>query len=169
MDPALLLFMAGPVASTSLEVPPAAKKEIEAIESKLLQLDQVDCPLTHRFCPGAYLREIEMPAGAFIIGHEHKTEHFNIVLTGRAKVMMNGVVEEIVAPAIFPSAAGVRKLLYIIEPMRWATLHPTNETDLGQLEKDLIIKSDAFILHEIKQDFEKLRLAVEAENHHENA
>lgn len=119
--------------------------QIEKIESKLLPYPQVDMPLTHRFDDrGIYLREIFMPAGTLVIGHEHKTRHFNIVLKGRALVMIDGRIEEIIAPCTFISEPGVRKVLLIKEDMSWQTVHPTLETDIDKLEHELIIKSDSF-------------------------
>jgi len=85
-----------------------------------------------------------MPKGSFVIGHKHKTKHFNIVLSGRARVMCNNEISEISAPHIFVSGEGVRKVLYIIEDMKWATIHPTDETDLDNLEQILIEKSDCW-------------------------
>lgn len=126
---------------------PKTKADVDAIEARLLPLPQVPIPLTHSFAPGVYLREVEMPAGSLIIGHEHKTEHFNIILSGHATVMMNGVVQHIHAPAIIRSLPGVRKVLYIHETMRWATIHPTTETDIEILEDALVIKSAAFLAH----------------------
>lgn len=129
------------------QTPTAA--EIERVEGKLLDLEQVEMPLTHRFAPGVYFREILMPAGTFVIGHEHKTEHFNVVLSGRADVLVDGQVTEIKAPMVFVSKAGVRKMLYIHEDMRWATVHPTAETNIEQLEALLIRKSDTYQRHEL--------------------
>jgi len=122
--------------------------KIEHLEGALIMLPQIDLPLAHYFAPGVYYREIFMPAGVFVIGHQHKTEHFNIVLTGSASVMIDGKVEVITAPCTFKSLPGVRKILYIHEDMRWATIHPTDVQDLGELEELLIIKSDTYKEHE---------------------
>lgn len=130
--------------------------ELTAIEAACLRLPQVDCPLEHRFAPGVYLRKILMPKGTFVIGHQHRTEHFNIVLRGRASVIMNGQVHEVVAPCILKSEAGVRKALYIWEDMEWATIHPTDETDVLKLEEALVVKSDAFMRRAV-EDAETLR------------
>lgn len=133
-------------------------EEIEGLEKVCLGMDQVDCPLVHQFAPGVYLREITMPAGAFVIGQRHKTAHFNIVLSGRARVMMDdGVVYTIQAPCTFKSEPGVRKILLIEEEMRWATVHPTQETDLNKLEDELVIKSPAFLEHEHAQLLEQIK------------
>lgn len=122
--------------------------QIENLERELLNLPQLECPLKHNFAPGVYMREITMPAGSFIIGHEHLTEHFNVVLTGKARVMIDGVIEDLIAPSYFISKPNVRKVLYIVEEMKFATIHPTDETSVEVLENTLIRKSNSFIKHE---------------------
>lgn len=122
--------------------------KIEGIEGLLLKQPQVDTPVNHAFAPGVYLRQITMPKGSFIIGHEHKTEHFNVVLSGHASVYMDGMIQEIKAPAIIKSNKGTRKLLFIHDTMIWATIHPTDETNLDNLEEALIVKSETFKNHE---------------------
>jgi len=131
---------------------------IESVEAQLLALPQVELPLNHQFAPGVYLREIFMPAGTFVIGHEHTTEHFNIVTAGRALVMIAGEPFEITAPATFVSKAGVRKVLYILEDMRWMTVHPSHETDIEKLEGELIVKSPSFTLYH--EDMKKLQFVA---------
>jgi len=134
------------IQETEPTFPPTLEK-IEAVEARLLDLPQVNCPLKHQFAPGVYFREVFMPKGTFVIGHEHQTEHFNVVLSGKASVLCDGVVMDIAAPHVFVSQPGVRKILYIKEDMRWATVHPTTETDLDILEPLLIRKSAAFENH----------------------
>lgn len=120
---------------------------IEMMEGMLIHHAQVECPLTHHFAPGVYFREIFMPAGAFIIGHEHKTEHFNVVLSGKARVLIEGEWHDIAAPCVFVSKPGVRKVLEILEDMRWATIHATEETDMERLEELCIVKSATWLKH----------------------
>ena len=102
----------------------------------------------HFFAPGVYVRQVVMPAGHAIIGHEHRTEHLNTVLTGKALVWMNGEVQTITAPCTFVSSPGVRKVLLILEDCTWQTIHPTNETDLAKLREELIIESAPFLEHQ---------------------
>ncbi len=134
--------------------------DIERVEAEMLHVPQVECPLRHRFAPGMYLREVFMPKGAFVIGHEHRTEHFNIVLSGSALVMIEGEVQRIVGPCIFKSGAGVRKVLFIEEDMRWATTHVTDLTDLKELEAQLIVKSPTFTSHHEKLEIERMKRAI---------
>jgi hypothetical protein len=122
------------------------RQAINELEKALLSFPQMEIPLTHFFAPDIYLRQVVMPAGALVIGHEHLTEHFNIVLTGRATVSIDGYPdEEIKAPCVFKSGAGVRKALIIHEEMTWLTVHHTNEKDEEKRDAALIKKSASFL------------------------
>ena len=139
----------------------STQEAIDALEEKLLRLPQVDMPLTHSFAPGVYMREIVMPAASFVIGHRHKTEHFNIVLTGRAKVLVgDGEVMTIQAPCTMKSHAGIRKVLLIEEEMRWITVHVTDETDIAKLEEALVSKTPAFLAREKELKLEREQQAL---------
>ena len=107
-------------------------------------LPQVECPLTHSFAPGVYIREIYMPADTVVIGQVHKTEHFNIILKGSVRLIMNGKVHELQAPCTFASGAGVSKVLNILEDTIWQTIHanPENLTDVEVLESQLVRKPE---------------------------
>lgn len=119
---------------------PRKKHSIGAAVDILKQCEQPEMPVTHHFSPGIYCREIFMPAlpggGTLVVGHIHKTQHQNIVLTGKAVVTIGDERLEIVAPFVFESEAGAQKLLHIIEDMRWLTIHanPDNITDIPTIE-----------------------------------
>ena len=122
---------------------------LEMYRSKLQELQehckeepQVDLPVLHDFAPGVYARRILMPAGTFVIGKTHKTEHLNIIMSGSANVMIDGQIKVIRAPYIFKSGKGVKKVLYILEDMIWATIHPTEETDLDKLETECVFTDE---------------------------
>jgi len=102
------------------------------------EMVEQECPVTHRFTEGLYLREILMPKGTRIIGKIHATEHFNVVLTGSCTVITAEGREEIIAPHTFISKAGVQKVVIVHEDCRWQTLHVTDKTDLKEIEKDVI-------------------------------
>lgn len=141
-------------------------QKIEQVEGQLLQMPQVECPITNRFAPHCYAREISMPAGSIIIGHKHKTKHFNVILTGKASVMMDGEVVHIEAPDVFVSEPGVRKVLYIREDMRWMTIHPTEETDLDKLEEEIVEHSETYDEHYqdlLSKDLETLQEQINEE------
>jgi hypothetical protein len=114
------------------------RRRLMELQDHLAQEEQVSLPIRHDFSPGLYLRRIFMPAGTFVIGKTHKTEHFNIVMAGKARVMIDGHIETIEGGAVFKSKAGAKKVLYIIRDTVWMTTHPTEETDITALEQELI-------------------------------
>jgi len=104
------------------------------------ELEEQECPVTHRFADGIYLREIFMPKGTRIIGKIHSTQHFNVVLTGSCTVITAEGVEEIKAPHTFVSKAGVQKVVVVHEDCQWQTLHVTDKKDLEEIEKEVIVE-----------------------------
>jgi hypothetical protein len=123
---------------------------------EMANLAQVQCPLTHRFAPGVYLREISMPAGTVVIGKVHKTEHFNVLIQGACLIAHpDGRLEELRAPMTFVSKAGVQKALYILEDMIWQTIHPTSETDMTKLA-ELLVEPCEFAVPQVQADSAKI-------------
>jgi quercetin dioxygenase-like cupin family protein len=127
--------------------PVSTPAQLERVEGRMLELPQVDISLIHRFAPGVYMRTVVMPAGSVVIGHEHTTEHFNVVLGGRALVKFQGRVEMLAAGDVFVSSAGVRKVFEVLETLTFATIHPTEETNVEKLETQLVRKSETWTDH----------------------
>ena len=116
-----------------------AQKTVTAMQEKLAKLPQVDMPLTHRFTPGLYVREIFMPKGTLVISKIHKTEHPFVCLKGHAAVWIEGVgVQQIQAGHIGITKPGTRRILWMHEDTVWVTFHPTEKTDLKEIEDDVI-------------------------------
>lgn len=118
------------------------KYSIDEIEQKLLQEEQADCPVIHKFSPGLYIRELHAYKGTLIIGHEQSKTHFNVMLKGKILLMNDdGSSIELVAPQSFTAEPG-RKVAYVIEDMIWQNIYPTNDTDINKLEETYLNKSD---------------------------
>ena len=121
--------------------------DVDALEADMLQAPQVDCPVTHRFGPGVYIREVFMPKGAYIMGHRHTTPHINIMLTGVIGLLNDDGTETVLhAPQTFVAQPG-RKVAYIYEDVVWQNVHATDETDVEKLEAMFLDKSPAFLDH----------------------
>lgn len=144
----------------------ATNARIEGLTCELMEavlkgdLQEADCPLEHIFTPGVYIREITMPAGAMVIGHEHKGTHLNVVTKGAALVMIGGESFLLEAPHSFVSEQGVRKVLFIFEEMKFMTIHPnpTEERDIEKLEEEILVKTPFSVQY--KQDVKRLREIV---------
>jgi quercetin dioxygenase-like cupin family protein len=144
VDPQVVEVAPGLPPKQSIEL-----KLIEDLERRMLEEPQLDIPPDHFFAPDVYLRQVTMPSGSLIVGHEHKTEHFNFVLSGRATIFVGGKSQEVVGPCIFKSAANTRKVGYIHETMTFVTVHSTQETNIEKLEDELFIKSSSFKQYEL--------------------
>jgi hypothetical protein len=114
-------------------------QQVAYIARELSKFPQRPAPVTHRFAPGIYLREISMEADSIVIGRIHKTEHFNVLVKGACLIVHDdGTREELRAPLTFVSKAGVQKVLYVLEDTIWQTIHPTHETDFEKLDQMLV-------------------------------
>lgn len=128
-------------------------EQIALIVEHMKGMEQTECPVTHRFAPGVYLREIAMPADTIVIGKVHKTSHFNQITRGACLIVhVDGTREELRAPMTFVSEANVSKVLYILEDTVWSTIHPTHETDLVKLEAELIAPEHPALSDEVRAE-----------------
>lgn len=129
--------------------------KIERLEEAMLALPQVDLPLDHFFASGVYVRQMTAPAGALIVGHQHKTEHVCILLEGSMTIATPDGIKTISAPMTFIAPPG-RKVLLVIEDIVFQNIHATEERDLDKLEELLVEKSDAW--SESQTMLERLRV-----------
>lgn len=115
---------------------------IEAIQNGQM-VDRTETDLTHRFVPGGYARTMNISAGTLIVGKIHRNACFNFITRGRALVITENDKSDVCAPEIFVSGPGTKRAIYALEDLEWTTVHPTLETDLEEIEADLICESYA--------------------------
>lgn len=127
---------------TTLAINEAYFGKVDALERKMAELPQQECPVKHHFTPGLYAREIFMPAGTVVTSKIHKTEHPFVVSKGKVLVHDNETANEITAPYFGVTKAGTRRVLYVVEDCVWITFHPTSETDVAKIEQQIILKHD---------------------------
>ena len=116
---------------------------LDGIESMMLTTQQVDCPTQHHFGPGIYIRESFLPAGTYVMGHSHKSEHMNIMLKGKMAVIVNDQAKVIEGPCVFTGRAG-RKFAYIIEDTIFQNVYATTETNIEKLEEMIFDKTESW-------------------------
>lgn len=120
--------------------PAQVRDEVTELAYELAKLPQEDLPVQHTFIDGVYMRTVFMRADTIVIGKIHKQEHVAIISKGRATVLTEHGVVEIVAPYLFKSPPGARRALRIHEDMVWTTVHRSDHQDLEALEEQLIAK-----------------------------
>ena len=111
---------------------------IDVFEHRLMELEPIELPLTHRFTDGMYIREIFMPKGALLTSAVHKTNHPYVISKGICKVFDGNDVVTLAAPHTGITEANTRRLILIEEDTIWTTFHITDKKDLEEIEADTI-------------------------------
>lgn len=118
------------------------RKDVFELSAAIEQAnDAPHCPLNHHFAPGAYAREILLPAGSLVVGKIHKHAHINVISKGRVIVITETGMITMEAPYTFVSAPGTKRVVFAVEDTVWTTVHVTTETDLEKLEEEIIAPS----------------------------
>lgn len=124
--------------------------KIDELELAMQDYEPVDCPLTHTFSPGLYLRTIVMPAGTLITSMIHRTEHQFVVSAGVAMVRVNDEEwQRIEAPYVGKTYPRTRRVLYIEQTCVWTTVHATEVQPMDQSKEAIeqaVIKIEEIIL-----------------------
>ena len=135
------------------------RRKISRLIDVMKDMPQTECPVTHRFEDGLYIREIFMPEDTYVIGKIHTAEHWNIILTGCVTVITATSKETFKAPHTFISGAGVQKIVYMHTDCIWQTLHVTDKTDLDEIEKDVIVEDyDQLEIDSLLEEAKRLEL-----------
>jgi hypothetical protein len=143
------------VARKAMQTP--AQKTVDKMQAAMKRLPQVDCPLVHRFTPGLYVREIHVPAGTLVISKIFKAEFPFIISQGKVSIWVEGVgVKKLEAPYFSITKAGMRRIIFHHTDVVLTTLHPTNLTDINQIEDEVIYNPDKDMPVEISAETMKL-------------
>ncbi len=111
----------------------------DAIVYSGLDVGPAACPVQHHFAPGAYGREMTLPAGLVVVGKIHKHAHINVISKGRVQVFTEQEGRlELAAPCTFVSSPGTKRVVHVLEETVWTTVHVTDKTDLAEIEREVI-------------------------------
>lgn len=110
-------------------VSPNVRERVLAVERRIEQMEQVDCPVREFWIPGGYAREITIPAGTTLTGAVHKQESIVILSAGRMVLETEDGKLEIAAPFTMNCLPGAKNLATAIETCVWTNFFATDETD----------------------------------------
>ena len=120
-------------------------KVLELEESMLANGGTTDTesisPVNNYHCKGTYAREIFISKDTCIVGKIHRHEHINVISKGKCLVVTEAGREILEAPLTFISLPGIKRAVYAIEDTVWTTVHPTEKTDMDEIEKEIIAPS----------------------------
>lgn len=110
---------------------------VAAVEKAVMDGHGVECPTTHEFTDGTYLRRMFIPAGTVIVGKAHLVETLNICAKGDISILTAKGPKRFAAGDVAVSEAGIQKIGFAHEDTVWVNVfsNPTNERDIGKLEK----------------------------------
>jgi len=124
------------------------RSDIQRFEQELSKVpgakfgDMEECPLTHEFADGVYVRTIFIPKGMIIVGKIHRHAHPNFLMKGKVTVVTeDGGIQRLVAPIAMISPAGTKRVVFTHEDTVWTTVHVTEEKDLAKIEEVVIAKT----------------------------
>lgn len=117
---------------------PVIRERILSLQERMLELEQVECPVKHHFSGDSYAREILLPAGSLVIGKIHRHSHVNVISQGECMVLTEDGVRYLKAPLTFISKPETKRAVYAITDVVWTTVHVTSETDLEKVENYVI-------------------------------
>jgi len=118
------------------------RDKIFAAEAFMREQPQVEIPVKHYFSQGVYAREITIPAGVILTGDIHKFKQLNILSKGRMQVYTEEGIREVEAPFTVVSPPGTKRIAHTLTECVWTTIHGTDETDVNEIEKVFIAKSE---------------------------
>lgn len=138
-----------PVENYGQEISQAVERDkVFRLETVLMTMPQVDCPVKSYFLDGVYAREMKIPANTVITGAIHKESHTTMISRGRVLVMRPSGAVEYVAPMTFLTEAGTKNAVHALEDTTWITFHhnPDNSEDMDVLVERYTTSKNADLL-----------------------
>ena len=105
------------------------------------QLESLGVEVCHHFASGLYSKEMRVPAGVEIGKHVHDYDHFSFLQSGKARVEIDGEINDHEAPALLTVKAGTLHVITAITDVVWHCIHATTETDPEKV--DGVLKGEA--------------------------
>ena len=108
-------------------------------EVEILNLPPAECPVTHKFTPNLYTREIFMPKNILVTSLMHLTTHPFFILKGDVSVWSHDTpVQRYTAPYSGVTIAGTRRMLFTHEDTIWAACFVTTLTDPEEIAYEIM-------------------------------
>jgi hypothetical protein len=123
----------------SVDMKRTIRANVKRLEDQIMiSPNKIDLPRTDHFAPGLYARELFMPKGSVITSLIHKFDHFTFILYGRALVVSEGQLGQVLeGPCMIKTPAGTKRALYIVEDSLWVAVHSTEKEEIGDLIDEL--------------------------------
>lgn len=108
------------------------RDKVEDLEAEMLQYDQVEIPVEHRYINGMYVRKIIIPAGTILTGRVHKYPYVDIMLSGDITVATPDGIKRMTGFQILNGQPGRKRAGCAHEDTHWVTVHKVREEDANE-------------------------------------
>lgn len=141
----------------------ARDAKVDALEAAIRSdLAPVEMPVTSYFAPGLYARELFIPKGTVLTGKIHKFANLSIMSAGALKLFMeDGSTPIVRAPFTYVAEPGTRRAALALEDTVWTVVHATEETDVDEIEKQVICQTPAEYRLFLEQQMQLAALTAE--------
>jgi quercetin dioxygenase-like cupin family protein len=121
---------------TEISIP--TREQIEKLQAEMAVMPQAELVTDHYFSGGMYCRRVFRPAGTLIVGKVHKKDHLFLCAMGEIIAWTEGGMKRLNAGDVVESKAGTKRVTLAVSDAIGITFHRTDETDLDEIEKELI-------------------------------
>lgn len=116
------------------------KAQICALKAAMAGMPPLEASYEHHFADGTYTRVMSVPAGAVIVGKQHRFSTINIIAAGSFRATSaDGTVQDLHAPHVYVSPPGCEKVILALTDGTWINVHATKLTDVAAIEQKFIV------------------------------
>lgn len=87
---------------------------------------------------GIYAKELFIPAGYVLLGHEHTYDHLSILASGAIALTVGNGTRYVSGPCALTIKAGEKHQVRAITDAVWFCIHPTGETDPTRVDDAIL-------------------------------
>jgi len=125
------------------------QKKITTFEGELKETEEalgenmmsVVMPVEHRFTEKQYIREFRAPAGHTVVSKIHNTNHLIFLLEGEVTIIEESGRKRVKAPYYSITEVGTKRVVLVHEDCFFVTVHPSDKTNIFDVEEEVIAKS----------------------------
>lgn len=141
------------------------QKQVEFSDDALGEnMLNVVMPVEHNFTEKQYIREFRAPANHIIVSKIHNTNHPIFLLEGDVTIVEKGVTKRVKAPYYSITEVGVKRIVYVHEDCFFVTVHPSESTNIKDVEEEVMAKNFDEVNLNPKDSSELERLLSEIRN-----
>lgn len=96
------------------------------------------CVSHHWAADEVYSKRMAFEAGSMIGKHSHTYDHASALVSGTARLDINGVVSEVTGPQMLLIEKNKNHTITAVTPVIWHCIHITNDTDPKTVDATLV-------------------------------